>query len=82
MNENIQSIIAKIQNSVSETVISPNNEVSVTVNGNAQITELHINEELPAEKLEPILMQSINKCLITVSHTMQAKLLSLQNPVN
>lgn len=82
MQDNIQAVIAQIQQSVSETVTSPKNEVSVTVNGNAQITELHIHADLPAAALEPILIQSINECLVTVSQTMQRRILSLQHPVN
>lgn len=76
----VQNRFIQLQNSIEETITSPNGEISVTFNGKVQITELTIKNTTPSN-LESILAETINAGLNNVSTRLKNVMLLLQQEV-
>jgi DNA-binding protein YbaB len=70
------------QKNLRETVISENNEISVTLDGDVQITSLKIAPGIDLDILENLLINTINNGIKSISRRMQERLMLLQQDMS
>jgi DNA-binding protein YbaB len=70
------------QKNLRETVISENNEISVTLDGDVQITSLKIASGIDLDILENLLINTINNGIKSISRRMQERLMLLQQDMS
>ena len=80
-------VFLSLQNNIIETLVSPNWEIAVTINGNVQIIEMKILDDISLTAIEPLLVETISiGGIVTVSEKIRTAMivpqLELQNPVN
>jgi DNA-binding protein YbaB len=63
----IQQQFMEFQKSISETTVSQNQEVSVVINGNIEIVSLTYDNTLSPQRLNELLIETINKGIKTTS---------------
>lgn len=80
--QEMQKAFLKFRDELNEQVITPNKEVSLTINGKLEIIELQIDITICKEKIESLLIESINLGIKSVSLKIQNKLTSIQNAMN
>ncbi len=77
--QEMQKAFLKYRDELHEHVSSPNKEISVVINGKLEITELHIEQSLPKEQIERLLIESINLGIKSISLKIQNRLTPIQN---
>lgn len=80
--QEMQNAFLKFRDELKEQVTSKNNEVSVTINGKLEIIELKIDTTVATDKIEHLLVESINLGIKCVSLKIQNKLTPIQNAMN
>ncbi|WP_028298593.1 YbaB/EbfC family nucleoid-associated protein [Olivibacter sitiensis] len=70
----VQNKLAALQKNISETTSDTANDISITLNGQLQVTALVINKQLSIEEVELKLPQLINSTIIKVSAKVQEAL--------
>ena len=74
----LQKKFVEIRNAISEKSVSENGDVSVTFNGNLEITSLQFNSQMKYETVNPILISTINKGIKQTSAKIQQAMQALQ----
>ena len=74
----IQEKFLQMQSQIQETVVSADGEITVVFNGNVQIINLTVSGNKSIEQLQPVLIETINKGIITVSEKIKNAMLLLQ----
>lgn len=73
-----QEKFMQLQKNIQETVTSTNGEIVATFDGNVQITKLSIADGLQPSTIQPLLIETINKGIKSVSEKIKAAMMALQ----
>ena len=68
----------EFQKNLTETVVSPNNEITISFNGLLEVTSLVIDPSLQQEAVTPLLISAFNRGIKNTSQKIQAAVQELQ----
>ena len=78
----MQRAFLKFRDELKEHVVTPNKEVTLTINGKLEVIDLQIDTTVQKDKIERLLIESINIAIKSVSLKIQNKLTPIHNAMN